>query len=429
LFFRFDFSLVLLSVFSRLLIIAALLAPLAARGTSTGFYVRDGDTVVFYGDSITNQRLYTVFTEAYVLTRFPRLHVNFVHSGWSGDRVSGGAMGPIDLRLNRDVFAYGATVITLMLGMNDGEYQPFDSGIFEKFTSGYRHILETIKAKAPQARVTVLEPSPYDDFTRPPAFPGGYNAVLMRYGMFVRELGASERLAVADLNAPVVALLKAANATSPLPAQGLIPDRVHPSAGVHLVMTEALLRTWHAPSVVSSVEIDGSAGTVAHAENTTVSLVGRKEGLSWTQLDKSLPMFVESEEESVALALCHSDFTDALNRETLKVTGLIAGAYRLQIDDEVIGAFGASQLAKGVNLAILNTPMSRQAKTVLDLTYRHNHLRYARLMMVENALKEYHPVKLKSAIEAMDSLHDEIVSMQRAAAIPKPHRYRVTPVE
>jgi hypothetical protein len=140
-------------------------------------------------------------------------------------------------------------------------------------------------------------------------------------------------------------------------------------------------------------------------------------------------MFVEAEDESIALALRHSDFTDALNREILKVTDLSAGRYRLQIDDEAVGEFDASQLAKGTNLAILKTPMSRQAQTVLDLTYRHNHLRYARMMMVENALKEYHPLKLKSATDAMDSLHEEILSMQRAAAIPKPHRYRVTAVE
>jgi hypothetical protein len=35
---------------------------------SPEFRVHDGDTAVFYGDSITNQRLYAVFTEAYVLT-------------------------------------------------------------------------------------------------------------------------------------------------------------------------------------------------------------------------------------------------------------------------------------------------------------------------------------------------------------------------
>lgn len=72
--------------------------------------------------------------------------------------------------------------------------------------------------------------------------------------------------------------------------------------------------------------------------------------------------------------------------------------------------------------------MWRQAQTVLDLTYRHNNLRFARTMMVEYALRDYHPARLPAAIGAMDSLHEEIVSMQRAAAIPKPHRYRLTPV-
>lgn len=221
--------------------------------------------------------------------------------------------------------------------MNDGEYRPFDPDILKAFTDGYRYILNTIKARAPQARVTVLEPSPYDDFTRPPEFAGGYNAVLLSYGRFVREIGAREGLTVADMNASVTALLKEANSVAPKPAQGLIPDRVHPSPGVHLVMAEALLRAWHAPSVVSAVKIDGSTGAVSIAENTTIDSIGREHGLSWTQLDKSLPMFVETENESVALALQHSDFTDALNREMLTVTGLSAGRYRLSIDDESDG--------------------------------------------------------------------------------------------
>jgi hypothetical protein len=69
--------------------------------------------------------------------------------------------------------------------------------------------------------------------------------------------------------------------------------------------------------------------------------------------------------------------------------------------------------------------MSRQAKTVLDLAYRHNHLRFARVTMVENALREYRPTKLEAAIHVM-SLHEEIVSIQRAAAVPKPHRRRLS---
>ena len=173
--------------FLRVFVLGLFLSSVSS-GETQRFHLHDGDTVVFFGDSITNQRLYTVFTETYVLTRFPQMRVNFVHSGWSGDRVTGGFGGGIDLRLDRDVFAYGPTVITVMLGMNDGEYQPNDDHIFNIFANGYRHILDRIKVAAPQARVTLLERSPYDDVTRPPEFPGGYNSVLLTYGKFVREL-------------------------------------------------------------------------------------------------------------------------------------------------------------------------------------------------------------------------------------------------
>src|SRR6266498_3373981 len=99
---------------------AALLAQSASLFAADTFSLHDGDRVLFYGDSITDQRRYTSFVETYVVTRFPKLDVRFVHSGWGGDRVSGGGGGPIDVRLWRDVLPYKPTVITLMLGMNDG---------------------------------------------------------------------------------------------------------------------------------------------------------------------------------------------------------------------------------------------------------------------------------------------------------------------
>src|SRR5579863_6040964 len=196
------------NLFLRFFVLGLFLVS-ASAGETQRFYLHDGDTVVFFGDSITNQRLYTVFTETFVLTRFPRMRVAFVHSGWSGDRVTGGFNGSIDVRLDRDVFAYRPTVITVMLGMNDAEYRPYDDGIFNIFANGYRHILDRIQSAAPQARITLLETSPYDDVTRPPEFAGGYNSVLLRYGEFVRDFARKRQVAVADLNAPVVALLKA----------------------------------------------------------------------------------------------------------------------------------------------------------------------------------------------------------------------------
>src|SRR6266850_5065091 len=120
---------------------AALLAAWAAVSAGAfgqdAFGLRNGDRVVFYGDSITDQRRYTSFVETYVVTRFPKLNVSFVHSGWGGDRVSGGGGGPIDVRLWRDVLPYNPTVITIMLGMNDGGYRAFDQKIFDDYQSGF----------------------------------------------------------------------------------------------------------------------------------------------------------------------------------------------------------------------------------------------------------------------------------------------------
>jgi lysophospholipase L1-like esterase len=156
------------------------------------FYLKDGDRVVFYGDSITEQRLYTTFAETYVVTRFPQLNVSFVHSGVGGDRVTGGWAGPIDLRLSRDVFAHRPTVMTVMLGMNDGSYRAFDDKIFNTYSTGYRHILESVRSALPDIRLTLIQPSPYDDVTRPAGFEGGYNAVLQLWRI-VRTWPASRR--------------------------------------------------------------------------------------------------------------------------------------------------------------------------------------------------------------------------------------------
>src|SRR4249919_3923366 len=126
----------------RLFCFLASAASLLAQGS---FFLKSGDTVVFYGDSITDQRLYTTFAETYAVTRFPNLDVKFVHSGWGGDRVTGGGGGPIDVRLQRDVYPYKPTVITIMLGMNDGRYKAFDQQLFDTYANGMKDIVTNVK--------------------------------------------------------------------------------------------------------------------------------------------------------------------------------------------------------------------------------------------------------------------------------------------
>jgi hypothetical protein len=89
----------------------------------------------------------------------------------------------------------------------------------------------------------------------------------------------------------------------------------------------------------------------------------------------------------VSLVIRCSDVTAALNEQPLRVTGLNEGAYTLRIDGAAVGTFSGVELAEGVNLAVLDTPMARQAKQVYDLSFAHNAARQARRSRVRAAIQ------------------------------------------
>jgi lysophospholipase L1-like esterase len=408
-------------------LILGLLIPVATKAQAN-FSLHPGDRVVFYGDSITDQRLYTVYVETYILTRFPKLDVAFVHSGWGGDRVSGGGGGPVDVRLERDVVPYQPTVMTIMLGMNDGSYRAFDEETFAKYTQGYQHIVESVQKAYPQIRFTLIQPSPFDDVTRPPKFEGGYNAVLIRYGEWVKDYAQRVGATVADLNTPVVAVLEKANAADPQLAQKILPDRVHPGPDGHLIMAEAILKAWNAPATVTAVEINAAKKRVVNATNTEIDdLASHAHVLSWKQTDGALPMPFDPSNPVTALVMRSSDFIQALDQEPLRVTGLKAENYTLKIDDENIGIFTREQLAEGINLAELSTPMSKQALAVETLTEKHNTIHFVRWRMIQVPFTKFSAPHLQTALDDLNALDGELVEEQRAAALPKTHTYELIP--
>ena len=418
-----------------ILVLLIFLTSLVGPAGAADFYLRQGDRVVFYGDSITEQRLYTTITESYVVTRYPGLDVTFVHSGWSGDRVSGGGGGPIDLRLRRDVFVYKPTVLTIMLGMNDGEYKAESEAVDRVFFDGYRQLVESVRHALPQIRITAIRPSPYDEVTRPIDFTPGYNDVMVSFGKWIANYAAQANLNVADFNAPVVRMLEKANELDHETALKIIPDRVHPAQPGHLVMAEQLLKSWNARSTVASVNIAVTRGTPAvtcAAEHAMVTGLEAKDGLQWTELDDALPLpLMEWEEHgngSLALALRSSDVAEALNNETLRVTGLKDGVYSLRIDGDAVGTFNNDRLATGINLGMLRTPMEKQAGKVWDLTVTHCNIHENRWRSIQVPLSEYNLPQMAETMTAMDGLEAAVVAKQHEAARPRAHHFSLSPV-
>lgn len=398
------------------------------------FYLKNGDRVVFYGDSITEQKLYTTYIESYCVTRFPRWHFTFVHSGWGGDRVTGGGGGPIDVRLKRDVIAYRPTVVTICLGMNDGGYRAFDPGLFDTYVKGYRHILDTLLKALPGVRITLLTASAYDDVTRAENFLGGYNSTLVAYGQAVRELGSEYGLTVADTNAPLVGALARAHAADADLSTRVIPDRVHPGPGGHLLMAAAVLKAWNAPATVADVEIDAGTGKVVRQVDSKVSdlhITGDK--ITFTHRDNALPWPLDRNPDAhpdMTLMLSVTDEEQDLNRYQLKIHGLKAAKYDLKVDGVEIGPVLGTALDNGVDLAAIPAlAPNQQAAGALSLIRKHNDIhnhRWRDIQMKNVTNGDQVSDEIQKQLDAQDRSEADVVALLQTAVQPKPHHVELT---
>lgn len=422
------------------LILVLIAVAQSAWAADNTFKLRNGDKVLFYGDSITDLRQYTAIIETYVATRYPNLDVNFVNSGWGGDTVNGGGGGPIDTRLQRDVFPYHPSVVTIMLGMNDGGYKAETESNDDKYFNGYRHIVESMHKNLPQARILAIEPSPYDDVTRPPAIPVSgdiqYNEVMRSFGKWIANNATQLGVNVTDANADMVRMLTRANELDPQTAKQLLPDHIHPSFGAALVLAEDVLKAWQARPVVSAVTLKVSKRTakVQSAHFAAISNLSSDGTISWTEQDDSLPLPFNQWVEmwgggaTVDLAIRSSNVTAALNQQPLRVEGLPNGTYSLKINGTSVGAFNNDQLAAGINLALLKTPATEQGMKVYRLADLREEIHYDRWRNIQVPLAEYALPEAAPASAALDRLDDAIAAKMRQIAHPEPYHFELVPV-
>ncbi len=352
------------SSFLRNIFVMAFAASVFLGGSALhaqDFYLHNGDRLTFYGDSITAQRYYTRDIQDFVETRYPTLQVTFHNAGVSGDKVTGGYAGDAATRVARDVKPWSPTVLTVMLGMNDGDYVPPDQKIFGDYQSGYESLLTMLRAAAPGARIMLIENTPYDEITHGTEF-AGYMATTEQNAKATPALGQREGLPVVDDYSPVKQLLERAKAADPSYASLLVLDRIHPSEPLHWIMAESVMKAWHIDPVVSAVALSATSQTVTQSLRTQVTGVSAQGNvLEWDQLDEALPLPFNFENSLMNFVLKISDLASC-DQETLKVNDLQPSQYKLTIDKTDVGTFSAEQLANGINLALLKTPMWDQAR-------------------------------------------------------------------
>lgn len=417
-------------------------APLAAMELA------DGDAVVFLGDSITHQCLYTQYIEDYFYTRQPKTRLHFYNAGVNADFAVDAAM-----RFDDDVTPFKPKYVTLLFGMNDGAYRPFDQ---EKF-NGYQQSLNELmdRTKSLGATPILMTPTMFDGRAGRMKNPDPgqeprniyYNGVLALYGAWLREQAEARGFGFVDLYGPLNSITTRQRKLDP--KWNMISDAIHPDVPGQCIMAGAIIRDMVKPSVVSEIEIAATNGqwSAPVANNAAVSnLKQAGEALTFTVAANALPWVLPDDTvDGIKLGNLHE-----LNREKLTVRGLRPGNYALKIDGKLVGQWDAAAWSDGIELqANKKTPQYQQAAKVAQLNQQKNdtlirplrtefqtykgkrqdlakatYEKDPRLDTLKAQLEESHKMLLAKAKEMLakaKAIEDQIYTVNQ----PKPHHYEI----
>lgn len=336
----------------RLLLFALVsLVPVSARGADE-FFFKDGDRILFLGDSITEQYQYSNDIETYLTTRFPKWRMQFLNAGIGGDTATGGAN-----RFKTHVLDEKPTAITINFGMNDGGYGAFDKNRNAQYVQNTEKMLAA--AKEAGIRVALCSPNAVDRRVQE-----RFKLYLETQKEFYAPLAESAKrfgFPFADQYAITRAALEKMEADK---ADNVKPfgDGFHTSSPGGLFMAHAILTSLHAPARVSEATIDVTASKATGAGCQITGLSADPAALEFERLDDALPMPIQN--DWVSLLPYVNNLKD-LNWYGLQVNGLASGKYSIAIDGVEVAQHSAEELAAGVNLGnVTKGPIHEQGQKV-----------------------------------------------------------------
>jgi lysophospholipase L1-like esterase len=417
---------------SVLLLGSALLLAEDGGSPDSGFLIRDGDKVVFYGDSITDSEWYPTLLESYVLTRYPHWRNQFSNRGVSGDNSGSIA------RFERDVIAQKPDVCTYNMGFNDGGYFGFSSPALKNWLANIGKSVELARRADPKLRMVLVSPIPNEaSLTQDPRWISRdvYPYAMLSFG--TEEAKLAKRLCLPFVDAGrLYGQSMGLGKVSAGPSFALSRDGVHPQREGQTLIAYHLLRGLGASSQLGHAIIDAANAKVLKADGGKLTGLAVSDGSVAFRLESdSLPCPVPPEARPFAFLV---QLDDSLNGDWLALQGLTAPAYSLFVDDLRIADISAEELAEGVNLSrYVDTPMNRQAMTVMEAVRKKQVLQnefYHHWIHVTPGKADGAGNPLDTATPderaAMEAARKEIAAAEKAAYAlntPKPHEFRLVP--
>jgi lysophospholipase L1-like esterase len=223
----------LLSVAACLAVVGSSAGYAAPKMANVGaFPFHNGDRVVFLGDSITEQRLYTTYLETYLLTRFPDWKLWFRNAGWGGDTSWLRQRGlPPEQALQRDVLSLKPTVVTIDFSMNDAGYGAFSQSLYDQHVKGEEDLVKWIKQDGAVPIVLTVSPFEKKELGDPME---GYNAALDQFAAGDRMVAEQAHVPFADQFHPFVDAIRRERTIDQ--SARISGDTVHPGPPGHLII-------------------------------------------------------------------------------------------------------------------------------------------------------------------------------------------------
>ena len=402
-----------------------LLLLVCTASPAADFALRDGDTVVFLGDSITAARRYDRVIENYTLLRYPQRRVKFYNAGKGGDTMT----GALD-RLQREVFDRKATVLTVAFGVNDiGWGMTADA----EHKAAYLNSLRLLVTRCQEHHVRVFVCSPAITNEDPDRAESGFLQQMCDEGLALAKSLGADTIDILRSMRKVQRHVLALNKGQKDPAKH---TKLHVEDGVHLnelgqlAMAFAILKGLGAPADVSLAEIDAASASVTDVRGCTITHVKATPGsVEFDRLDEGLPINFGT---LGALNFFFIAVPQELNRYMLTVRGLATGKYDLIAGGRALGRFTDHQFAAGLNISSMTAnawepggPWDAQAAALKMVTDARMEITGSRAY--SELFLGAHP-GMDAVREETKATLDRLEALQRKYASPVTVHFQVTRV-
>ncbi len=338
---------------------------LAEAPETAGMLLKKGDRLAICGDSITEQKQYSLLLETYLTACYPELEITCRQYGWSGEQAG----GFLD-RMKSDVLRFQPTIATTCYGMNDFRYVPYNGEAADLYRKKQTAIVEAFKSSG--CRVVLGSPgiiAMVPPWVKDPAITQEQlNLSLSRFRNIDVEISQANGTAFADVYRPMLVAFSTAKKQFGPDFKVAGKDGVHPGWAGHVIMAYAYLKGLGADGDLGAITYDEASGKASATGGHEV--VSSEKGalvLRSTRLPFCPGTGAADKDDSIRAGLALVPFDDELNRFVLKIVSPKSANYEVTWGEQKHN-YTAEQLKAGVNLAkdFDNNPLVPAFKKIWD---------------------------------------------------------------